>query len=34
MFASIVAIVVFATLVVSALQWLEALLFRRERLTA
>ena len=34
MFASIVAIVVFATVVVSALQWLEALLFRRERLAA
>jgi len=34
MFASIVAIVVFATLVVSALQWLEALLFRRDRLAA
>jgi ABC-type nitrate/sulfonate/bicarbonate transport system permease component len=34
MFASIVAIVLFATLVVSALQGLEALLFRRERLTA
>jgi ABC-type nitrate/sulfonate/bicarbonate transport system permease component len=31
MFASIVAIVVFAAVVVSALQWLEALLFRRER---
>jgi ABC-type nitrate/sulfonate/bicarbonate transport system permease component len=34
MFASIVAIVVFATVVVSALQWLEALLFRRERSAA
>jgi ABC-type nitrate/sulfonate/bicarbonate transport system permease component len=34
MFASIVAIVVFATVVVSALQWLEALLFRRERAAA
>ena len=34
MFASIVAIVLFATIVVSALQWLEALLFRRERLAA
>ncbi len=32
MFASIVAIVVFAAVVVTALQWLETLLFRRERL--
>jgi ABC-type nitrate/sulfonate/bicarbonate transport system permease component len=34
MFASIVAIVLFATLVVSALQGLESLLFRRERVAA
>jgi ABC-type nitrate/sulfonate/bicarbonate transport system permease component len=34
MFASIVAIVVFATLVVSALQWLETMLFHRERSAA